>query len=239
MGSRPVPSASIRAMTALTPLVPPGPARRRAGTLLLAYGIVGVLLLGGLFAATLAVAFMGRDGFERLDETIDEVVAVIDSTSAALVQADTTLAGVSVSLTATAAVIDEAAAVAGIAADGAVTLAEEVGGLSLLGQNPLAGIQQPLVDIGVSLEQLGIHLDAAGVSLEDNAQDVATLGERLGTVAETLTATRDRLANVDTQLFGAATLAIIVVLIILGWLAVPAVAAIWVGRRWRARNPKA
>jgi len=225
-------------MTAVTPLVPPGPARRRAGTLLLTYGIVGVLLLGRLFAATLTVAFMGRDGFERLDATIDEVVAVIGSTSAALEQADTTLAGVGVSLTDTAAVIDEAAALAGIAADGATTLSQEVAGFSLLGQNPFAGVQQPLADIGLSLEALGISLDVAGVSLGDNAQEVETLGERLGTVAVALTATRDRLASVDTQLGGAATLAIIVLLTILGWLAVPAIAAIWVGRQWRAQNPR-
>jgi len=222
----------------VTPLVPPGPARRRAGTQLLTYGIVEVLLLGGLFAATLPVSFMGRDGFERLDETIDEVVAVIGSTSAALDQADTTLAGVSVSLTETGAVIDEAAALAGIAADGATALAEQVVGFSLLGQNPFAGVQQPLLDIGASLGELGVRLDTAGVSSADTAQDVETLGARLGTVAETLTATRDRLSNVDTQLGGAATLAIIVVRTILGWLAVPAIAAIWVGRLWRVQNPR-
>lgn len=226
-------------MTAVTPLIPPGPARRRAGTLLLTYGIVGVLLLGGLFAATLAVAFMGRDGFARVDETIDEVVAVIDSTSAALEQTDTTLAGVSVSLTETAGVIDEAAALTGIIADGATTLADEVGSFSVLGQKPLAGIEQPLRDMSDSLARLGVQLEATGAALADNAEDVEVLAARLGTVSETLMASRDRIANVDTQLGGAALLAMVVVLAIIGWLMVPAIAAIWVGRQWRRQNPAA
>ena len=73
-----------RAMTAPA-LIPPGPSRRRAGAACSPTAWSGVLLMGGLFVATVAVAFMGRDGFTRIDETIDEVVAVIDSTSAALV----------------------------------------------------------------------------------------------------------------------------------------------------------
>lgn len=226
-------------MTAVTPLIPPGPARRRAGSLLLTYGVVGVLLLGGLFAATLAVAFMGRDGFARVDETIDEVVAVIDSTAAALDQTETTLAGVSVTLAETAAVIDEAAALTGIIADGATTLAAEAGGFSILGQQPLAAIEQPLLDMSVSLTTLGERLDATGVALADNAGDVEVLAARLGAVSDALMVSRDRIASVDTQLGGAALLGMIVVLSIIGWLLVPAIAAIWVGRQWRRQNPTA
>ena len=65
-------------------LIAPGPSRRRAGTLLVTYGVLGILLMGVLFVATLSVAIMGRDGFTRIDQTVDEVVGVIDSTSAGM-----------------------------------------------------------------------------------------------------------------------------------------------------------
>jgi hypothetical protein len=218
-------------------LIPPGPARRRAGGWLLIYGVVGLLLMGGLFVATLTAGFMARDGFARVDETIDEVVAVLDSTGAALTQADTTLVGVSVSLTETAGAIDEAAALASILADGAVTLADTAGSFSILGQNPLEGVESPLREASTSLEELSLRLDATAVALADNATDVEALGERLGDVATSLGAARDRLAGVDTQLGGAGLTALVVILTLIAWLAVPAVVAIWVGRRWRRENP--
>jgi hypothetical protein len=220
-------------------LIPPGPSRRRAGSLLLTYGIVGVLLLGSLFAATVAVAWMGRDGFARVDQTIDEVVTVLDSTSAALDQADTSLGGVGVSLTEAAGALDGAIALAGTVSDGAGTLADQVGGFSILGQNPFSGVEQPLRDSAESLDALSIKLGAVALALADNAGDVTVLATRLGAVSESLQATRDRIAGVDTQLGGASLLAVIVVLATISQLMVPAVAAIWVGRRWRAENPKA
>ena len=42
----------------------------------------------------------------------------------------------------------------------------------------------------------------------------------------------------DTQLGLAGSVAALVILAIIGWLAVPAVAAIWIGRRWRRENPR-
>jgi hypothetical protein len=66
--------------------------------------------MGVLFTATLTAAYMGRDGFTKVDETIDEVVAVLDTTSAALRSADTTLTGVGESLTATSDALVEAVA---------------------------------------------------------------------------------------------------------------------------------
>jgi hypothetical protein len=220
-----------------SPLVRPGPERRRAGTALLAYGLVGLLLLGGLAVAVVGAGIMGRDGFTRLDDTIDEVVAVLDSTAASLQQAEVTLTGVGTSLEATADVLAEAAVLTGIASDGAATLADTAGSFGVLGQRPLDGMVEPLLEAGESLDRLGVSLAEASASLDVNADDIRALGERLGTLAENLTVVRDRIAGVDTQLGGAAAVVIGVVLVMLGWLAVPALAATWIGRRWRRENP--
>ena len=221
------------------PLVAPGAARRRAGGLLLAYGIAGVILMAILFVATLGVGVMGRDGFTQVDESIDEVVAVLDSTVAALRSADETLAGVGTSLGQTTAVVDEAVVLAGVLSDGAATLGDQAGSFGILGQQPFAGIVEPLRDAGASLDRLSVQLVTAGVALGDNAADVSTLASRLGSVADSLSATRDRLAAVDSGLGTTAMIAIGILLAIIAWLAVPAVVAIGVGRRWRAENPPA
>jgi len=218
-------------------LIQPGPTRRRAGTLLLTYGVLGVLLMGVLFVALLAAAVMGRDGFTNVDATIDQVVSVLDTTTAALEQADTTLTNVGTSLEDTSAVVEEAVNLAAIVSDGAVTLADKAGGFCILGQCPLAGVDQPLMDASKSLAELGGKLGTVGESLGTNATDVTAMGQKLGDVAVSLAATRDRLANIDTQLTGSVLIAIGVILAIIAWLTVPAFAAIWVGRRWRRENP--
>lgn len=224
-------------MTTPSPLIPPGPSRRRAGNLLLTYGILGALLMGVLFVALLGAAVMGRDGFTDVDATIDEVVGVLDSTTAALQQADTTLTNVGTSLEETAFVVDEAVKLSGILSDGATTLADTAQSFCILGQCPLKGVQQPLADASGSLEELSVKLTAVGAALADNATDVTAMGAKLGDVATSLARTRDRLAGVDTQLTTSALLAIGVLMAIVAWLAIPAFAAVWVGRRWRRENP--
>jgi hypothetical protein len=218
-------------------LIAPGPSRRRAGTLLVTYGVLGILLLGVLFVATLSVAFMGRDGFTRLDQTVDEVVGVIETTSAALDQADTTLAGVSISLGETANALDQAGALALTLRDGAGTLAEQAAAFNILGQSPFEGIAQPLQDAGAGLDGLSGNLDSTATALATNATDVAAMAVKLGAVSDSLQSARDRIVSVDTSLNGAGALAIGVVLAIIAWLAVPAFAALWVGLRWRRENP--
>ncbi|MFN8622291.1 MAG: hypothetical protein U0869_16285 [Chloroflexota bacterium] len=217
-------------------LIQPGPARRRAGTLLLTYGIVGVLLMGVLFVALLAAAVMGRDGFSNIDSTIDQVVSVLDSTTAALQQADTTLTNVGTSLEDTSAVVVEAVDLSKILSDGATTLSDKASTFCILGQCPLNGVEQPLADASRSLAELAVKLTAVGSSLDKNSGDVTAMGAKLGDVATSLAATRDRLANVNTQITGSVLIAIGVLLAIIAWLAVPAFAAIWVGRRWRREN---
>ncbi len=223
-------------MTA-APLLAPGPARRRAGTLLLAYGVTGILLLGGLFLVTLSVAFMGRDGFARLDAAIDVGVGVIESTSQALTQADATLVGVGTTLQETSTTLAEAGALTLVLRDGAGTLADQAAAFSLIGQTPFAGIADPLREAATGLDDLSGRMETTGATLDTNALDVAGMAVRLGAVAQQLDAANERLAGIDTQLGPAGMLGTAVILAIIGWLMAPALAAIWVGRRWRREVP--
>jgi hypothetical protein len=220
-----------------SPLVPPGAARRRAGTALLAYGLFGLVLLGGLALATLVAGVMGRDGIERVDEAIDEVVAVLDATTASLRQGDVTLTNVGVTLGTAATALDEASGLASSLADAAEQLAATASSFEILGQQPFGGVAEPSQSAAESLDRLATQIDAIAEALTTNAQDVTALGDRLGTLADSLTVSRDRLAAVDTSLGGAGLLALGVLLAIIAWLMVPAVAAVAVGRRWRRENP--
>ena len=216
-----------------TPLIPPGQVRRRAGTALLVYGSVGVVLLGGFLALLLLTAVHAQDLLDTLDASRDEIVATLDDVGAALQTSEETLAGVSTSLGETSASLSEAGRLAAIIAPGTSTLADQAGSFAIFGQQPFEGMVGPLRDVSASLGDLSARLDAAGASIGDNAPTVATLGSRLGSVAVSLQGSRDRLADFELSLGAEATIALVVLMVLVIWLMVPAFVALWVGRRWR------
>ena len=77
---------------------------RRSGTLLVAWGLAGLVLLGAIGIGAGVVAVNGIDGFDRVGAVLDEIVTVIDSTQAGLETGATTLGNVGVSLADTGAV---------------------------------------------------------------------------------------------------------------------------------------
>jgi hypothetical protein len=217
--------------------VAPGPARRRAGTALLAYGSVGIVLLGGFLAVLLFTAVQAQDVLSTLDASRDEVVAALDDVTAALQTSGETLNGVSASLEETGSALIEAGRLAAIIGPGTSVLADQAESFSIFGQRPLEGMASPLRDASTSLEALSARLDAAGISIDANAPSVETLGTRLAGVAGSLQASRDRLAQFDLSLGVWAYLALIAFVVLVIWLMVPAIVAFWIGRRWRRENP--
>lgn len=66
-----------------------------------------------------------------------------------------------------------------------------------------------------------------------NTSDLTALGASLGKIADDMQAPRDRLAAIELDLGGPILIATFVLLALVVWLMVPALAAIWIGRRWR------
>lgn len=204
---------------------------------LLVYGSVGVVLLGGFLAVLLLTAIHAQDVLDRLDASRDEIVATLDDVGAALQTSEATLAGVSTSLGETGASLVEAGRLAAIIAPGTSMLADQAGSFAVLGQQPFEGMAAPLRDVSLSLDDLSARLDAAGGSIGDNAPTVATLSGQLGTVALSLQGSRDRLAAFELSLGAEATIALVVLMVLVAWLLVPAFVALYVGRRWRRDDP--
>ncbi len=220
-------------------LIPPGPSRHRAGTALLAYGVVGVMLLGGLLLALVATAASAQGMVETLETARDELVVTLDEIDAALQTSEQTLTGVSTSLEETGASLVQAGVLASILAPGTSGLADQASSFGILGQLPFEGMAQPLRDVSISLQELSGRLDAAGVSISGNGPTVAALGARLGGVSDSLQASRDRLDDFDPSGGIWVTIALSAIGLLVIWLMVPAVVAVWIGRRWRRENASA
>lgn len=220
------------------PLIPPGPLRRRAGSLLLAYGIVGIVLMGILLTATATAAWLARDGFTVVDDAIAEAGAVLDDTEAALLSAESVLAGVSVGLAEAAVTFEEATTVTSDLGSASRSVGELASGFEIFGQTPLGAIAGPFTTAGTSLVDLSVRTGNVATALRGTAEDVTELGSDVGGIATQLAESRTKIGTSDPRLGISGTLAVLVILGIIAWLGAPGIIAVWVGLRWRRENPK-
>ena len=77
------------------------------------------------------------------------------------------------------------------------------------------------------------QIDAAATSLGATSPQVAAIGDKLTLIAADLDAIRAQLAGLNLDLEYALLLVLGVLMVLIVWLLVPALTAIWLGRRWR------
>ena len=204
---------------------------RRLATGLIAYGLIGIAL------AVVAAIALGWAGGRlsavggRVDTQIASVVETLDRTSTALADAGTSATSFSATMERTPPVVRQTAqAIADVRAD--LRAAEDqFSQVVLLGSRPLGGVADAFGRMATNLEGLDTRLDVIATDLESNraalltnASSLAALGERLGLVAEDLRGgvVEDGFADLQTS----ATILAIVLLI---WMTIPAIGALWLG----------
>jgi hypothetical protein len=217
--------------------------RRRLGTALLGFGAIGLALL-----LTLAVLVaLSLDGLGRaatdLARQRDEAIAMLEPAAAALDEAATSAANAGSSLT-------TAGAAARRAAELTNRLAGAFDGLALLGSfdvfgtRPFGGLTEQFTGVATEARALSADLTTTASALDANVTDSATVAADLRAIADQLERLQGSAGgNEGTSASDPAAagnllrLALAVILALLAWLVVPAIAAIEIGRRWR-RSPE-
>jgi hypothetical protein len=207
--------------------------RRRAGSLLLVFGLVGSIVLGGLFLVLGYAALRVDSSLTRVSQARDQVVLILDHASAALTTAGGITGNLSDTVTHTSAAVEGGAEVAAQLSGTTSSLAGTASTFGILGQHPFAGVSDGLQQTSSTLEQMSQQLAAAATSLGASAPQVATVGDKLTTIAADLDAIRAQLAGLNLDLEYALLLVLGVLMVLIAWLLVPALTAIWLGRRWR------
>jgi hypothetical protein len=213
-------------------------ARRRLGRGLLAFGVAGLILLiatGWLLVGSLgAVSTAAAD----LETQRARLVALIPPAEAALRGSADTATNASTSLESSATAARDASALVtqlATAMDGMASAAQ----VSVLGIQPFASLSGELSSVADRSRALATDLDATAATLDTNVADSQQAAADLGSLADELAALnaeleRNSAATSDPSGIAASLgLARIVLLGLLLWLAVPAVAATWLGWRWR------
>ena len=213
-------------------------ARRRWGSALLAFGGIGLIILAIL--GFLVVGPLGSLGSAAasLDDQRTRLLAMLPSAEAALDSASTAATNAGVSLRAS----------GQSARDGSVLLVQLAGAMdgmsaaskvSILGQEPFGGLGDQLANVAARSRSLATDLAATADGLDGNVSDSDAAAARLHELGAELATLRTELASGGTG--GAANAATqvailqAVLLALLLWLAIPAVASAWLGWRWRSR----
>ena len=212
--------------------------RRRIGTGLIAFGIAGMTLIaaaGALVVASLGAVDDAASGFE---EQRAEIVAMLAPAAAALEGAASSASHASVSLAETRDAATQASVLMSRLAGSFESLAS-LGSFEILGARPFASLSGQFGDVAADSRTLSTDLAEAAGAMGTNVSDTTAVAADLRVLATQLDALEATLGTgPDGEVpTGDATFAVasarFVLLGLLLWLAVPAVAAVALGWRWR------
>jgi hypothetical protein len=219
-----------------------GRRRRRLGVALLAFGISGLFLVVAaaiLVLASLTAVDNAATGFERQRA---ELVAMIDPAASALSNAAAGASNAGASLTQASDASRRAADLTGRLATSFEGMAG-LGSFELFGTRPFAGVASQFTDVAAQSRALSADLTSSADALAANVADSQAVAAGLRDLA-------NRLRQLETSVGPAGSagdtdagaslpigLARLVLLGLLAWFAIPALASTWLG--WRVTRRRA
>jgi hypothetical protein len=215
----------------------PGSRRRRLGLGLMVYGAVGLAILALVLA--FVAGWLGGDGSSLgLDAGRDQVVRLLDASEDALADAETASRNADLSLVEAA---DAASSAGGFMNELSGTMRELAASLriSIFGSQPFAAPADDFERVAGSAAAVAADLQTAATAVRLGGEDLSNLAAELSTMQDEVDRMRtaiDTTFAVDTS--GWRLMAVVVV----AWLAVPALVSLLVGYRWwrpsaTRRNP--
>ena len=205
-------------------------ARLRLGFLLTLFGAVGLLLFG-VAALLVANPVDENEGPLGLEGQRRRLLAIVDSSSAAIGEAGTAAGNVDGSLSSTAA----AARSAGLFMAQLSTTLQTLSGslrVSILGSQPFAGAADEFDATSAQAATVAADLEQAAASVELAAGDIAALSADLEQLESELGQVRD---SIDDRIESTGWRLVLAAM--LGWLAIPAAVSLAIGLRWLGVRP--
>ena len=230
--------------------------RRRLGLGLVAFGVSGLVLIGAaalLVLASLSAVDDAATGFERQRA---ELLAMLGPASDSLEHAATSAANAGASLAETRDAATSAARLTTRLAESFEGL-ESIGAFEIFGARPFGELSGQFAAVAGEARTLSGDLQAAAISMGTNiadsnavAADLQTLADRLGALEVSLGVTASPapgataapaagggLPSTSSSIPIAAARFVLMGLLV--WLAIPAIASVWLGWRWSRPRPEA
>jgi hypothetical protein len=210
--------------------------RQRLSQLLLAFGGIGLVLI--LATAALVAILLGQldAAASSLSKGQAQLTAMLEPASSSLHDAATAAGHAGASLSASEAAARDGATLTvqmAVAMDQMHALAS----VDILGARPFGAAAASFSELATRSRSLSASLTTTADSLAADTTDSAAVSADLDRLASQLDALRAGTETAaPTDLDAGIGLLRIVLLGLLGWLAVPAIASLWLGRRLRTQN---
>ncbi len=203
----------------------PAPRRQRIGFLLAGFGAVGLLLTVTSLAFVLA-PLDADEGPLGLEGQRRQLVALLDASSAAIADAQTTAREADLSLESTSSAAGSAGTFMNQLAGTMRTLAASLQ-TDLFGSQPFAGPAEEFLRVADQASLVATNLEAAAASVSVAGDDIGELAGALGTLRDEMGGVRERLSGrIEADPWR------ILVAAFLVWLAIPAAVCLAIGLRW-------
>jgi hypothetical protein len=212
-----------------------GVERRRLGTALLAFGLIGMVLAGIMAAGLIAGGIAARNLDDRIAAEQARLSAALHRIDSSIERLGTTTQHAAATLNTTSAIMGEAGLVIQDLAGVSDELADNLD-FNILGQQPLAGAAARFTDFGTRLRTFQGMTAGLADNLGTNADDLTSLTGDIDQIREMTT---DLATRIDAFDQAGEIISLIVGGIILGgvlvaWLAIAAAFCAWAG--WRLRK---
>jgi len=210
--------------------------RRRLGTGLLAFGLVGLVIAAIVAAALIGGAFAARNLDDRLVLDQARLTAALDRLSGSMSSLADTVDHAGDTLATSSATLADAEAVLDSAANSARSLADALN-VSILGSQPFANASTNLAELATTLTSFKGRAAALAANIDQNAADTGAMADRIRSLQTDVDELSTRVADlgqvgdvVDLVLGG-----IVLGGLLTAWIAVLAAFLAWAG--WRLRRP--
>lgn len=204
---------------------------RRLATGLIAYGLIGIVLaLLAAIALGWAGGRLGSVGGE-VETQVASIVATLDRTSSALREAGTSATSFSVTMERTPPVVRQTAQTIADLRTDLLAVEQQFEQVQILGSRPLGTVADGFGRMAGNLEGLDARLDLIAADLEGNraalltnAASLTQLGDSIALMADDLEGgvVEDGLADVRASVT-------ILAIVLIVWIAIPAVGALGLG----------
>lgn len=213
---------------------------RRLSVGLIGYGVVGLAIAALGLVALLSLGTRVDGLVDRSSEQLDTVIATIDETAVALSDAGTSAVSFSVTLERTPPTVRQAAQTLGNLQGNLRTVEGQLASLSILGTRPLADVAALFGQMSSDLDGLDTRLGLIADDLEDNrdallanARSLAAMGDRLAGIADDLRGTdvtaEPTGSGIRASVDDLRAVVTLLALILMAWVALPAVGALALG----------
>ncbi len=208
---------------------------------LIAFGVTGLVLIGAAGALVLASLSAVDDAATSFEAQRDEILAMLEPASAALESAAATAGNAGSSLAETRDAAAQASELMTRMAGSFESLAS-LGSFEVLGARPFAAISGQFADVADQSRTLSVDLAEAATAMDTNIADSADVAADLSVLAAQLGELEASLgggghegegpAPADASIGLPVDAARFVLVGLLLWLAVPAIASVCLGWRW-------